>query len=85
LRRRVAHAALSNLTFSRVVPALGSDVLASRWERRPLTARGVAANFGWTLAGDLQTRCLDEFGPDLKRIGKRIGRALLRRRSIKLP
>ena len=80
LRRRVAHAALSNLTFSRLAPALGNDLLASTWERRRLTAGGVMASFGWTLAGDLQTRCLDEFGPDLKRMGQRVGRLLLRRK-----
>lgn len=89
LRRRVAYAALhtvmgpgpdgrDRLSFSRLVPALASDVLASSWERRRLTAGGVMAGFGWTLAGDLQTRCLDEFSPDLKRVGQRIGRVLLR-------
>lgn len=93
LGRRLRHAAIytifcarpdggRHVSVSRLAPAVGTDLLASTWERRPFTAGNVMANIGWTLAGDLQTRCLDEFGPDLKRLGQHIGRMLLRSRTI---
>ncbi len=96
VRLRVAHAAVQTfmgpgpdgrrrVAFSRLVPAVANDVLASTWERRRLSAGSVMAGSGWTLAGDLQTRLLDEFGPDLKRIGQNFGRALMRGARRRMP
>jgi len=86
LRFALTHALLArgpdgNLrpAYSRFAGTLGGIAVSSTWNGRPLTTRAFAIGWGWEATSSFQDAVLTEFGPDIRRIGRRLTPAPFRR------
>ena len=60
--------------YTRFVAGVVVSVSASHWTRQPIQPGPVLQSLAWSTIGQVQTNLLDEFGPDLRRIGMRTWR-----------
>ena len=65
--------------YSRFAGTLGGVAVSSTWDGRPLTMRTFALGWTWAATSSFQDAVLTEFGPDLRRIGRRLTPARFRK------
>lgn len=65
--------------YSRFAGAAGGILLVSAWSPQPLTAPQFFEDFGFSVAGQFENSVLTEFSPDMKRIGNKLRRKILRK------
>jgi hypothetical protein len=58
--------------YTRFVAGVVADASVAHWTGQPVRPRWLAQSVGWTALGQFQTNLLDEFGPDMRRIGARM-------------
>ena len=63
--------------YSRLLGAAGGIYTLSEWNCKPMTTGRMAHQLSWVLASNVQDSLLNEFSPDLKRFGLRVGNRLL--------
>lgn len=89
-RQRVWRAAFSSVTartrgggvrpaYTRVFSTLAVDAATVHWTSRPIRTGLLLESSAWSLLDQFETNLLDEFGPDLRRAGKRAWQRLRRR------
>lgn len=57
--------------YSRYAGTMGSIIVFSAWEGKPLTMGQVLPRFGWSASNYFQDSLYNEFEPDIKRYAKR--------------
>jgi hypothetical protein len=58
--------------YTRVFAGTLADVSTAHWTGQPIRTGWLLQSAGWSTLGQAQTNLLDEFGPDLRRVGARI-------------
>ncbi len=58
--------------YTRFVAAQMADLATARWTHQTIRPGWMLQSVGWSALSQIQTNLLDEFGPDLRRIGFRI-------------
>lgn len=87
LKRRMLHSAFSSVTarmpsgrrrpaYTRFFAAAVTEASTAHWRGRPISGGGLLESLGWSAIGQVQTNLLDEFAPDLRRVGRRLWRKL---------
>lgn len=62
--------------WSRFIGAAGGIAVTSGWSGQAVCGGRMLNSFSWATASNVQDSLLNEFGPDLKRFGLKIGRSL---------
>lgn len=65
--------------YSRFVATTGGTLISSRWHPRCASGSDLALGIGFGLLGKIPDNLLEEFGPDLRKTGGKVARALRRR------
>jgi hypothetical protein len=60
--------------YARFAAAAAAESSIAHWTGRPVQPGWLAESVGWATLDQIQTNLLDEFGPDLRRIGGRLWR-----------
>ena len=58
--------------YTRFIACALVSVSTAHWTREPIQPGSLLQSLGWSTLGQVQTNLLDEFGPDLRRMGIRI-------------
>jgi len=64
--------------YTRFAAVALAEVSTAHWIGRPLEPGWVAETLGWGVLDQIQINLLDEFGPDFRRFGRRVGKRLWR-------
>ena len=64
--------------YARFAAAALAEVSTAHWIGRPLEPGWVAETLGWGVLDQIQNNLLDEFGPDFRRFGRRVGKRVWR-------
>jgi hypothetical protein len=62
--------------YTRFIAATVAEVGTAHWTGQPIQATWLAQALVWGAFDQIQTNLLDEFGPDFRRIGGRMGKRL---------
>jgi hypothetical protein len=62
--------------YTRFASATVAEVGTAHWTGQPIQATWLARALAWGALDQIQTNLLDEFGPDFRRIGRRMGKRL---------
>jgi len=65
--------------YTRFFSGAVAEVSTAHLTRQHIRPGWMMQSLAWSTVGQAQTNLLDEFGPDLRRIGSRIGNRILRR------
>jgi hypothetical protein len=68
--------------FSRLAATMGGNALSATWYPCARTPERFALGLADSYVGQLQNSLLTEFGPDMARFGRKLGRTLLRRPTV---
>jgi hypothetical protein len=69
--------------YTRIFAGAVADISTAHWVRQPLLPSWMAQSLAWSTLDQIQTNLLDEFGPDLRRTGRRLWNNV--RTDIRLP
>jgi hypothetical protein len=83
MSRRVWHAVTSSTiaqmpdgtirpAYTRMAASVVSEVSTAHWTHQAIQPRWMLQSVAWSVVGQAETNLLDEFSPDLRRIGTRV-------------
>jgi hypothetical protein len=71
--------------YARFAAITSGALIAPTWHQRSLSASGFFEEFTFGMLGQLQNSLLNEFNPDLQRLGRNVRKKVLRSDRTALP